>query len=405
MKTYLFAGVVALFLLGACRGESAHSHADEHTHGAEGSHAHEDGHDHGHEGEEAHAHEDGEGHAHNPDEILFTEAKAKAAGLKVEVVKAGLFRRVIPTGGQILAAQGDEATVVASTEGIVSFTRPVTEGMAVAKGSALLNLSSDKLQEGDRLARARVAYQTTRKEYERTARLAESRIVSQKELEAAKEAYDNARIAYEALSPAHNGKGVAVLAPIGGYVKNCLVKEGDYVTVGQPLLGITQTRRLRLRADVSEKYYARLPQIRSANFRTSYSGRMYSLDALKGRLLAYGKSAGDEDFYVPVTFEFDNRGDILPGSFVEVYLLSEPLSGVISVPRQALVEEQGIFFVYLRTGSEVYHKREVKTGADDGRRVEILSGLKPGETVVTEGAMHVKLAAAGTAIPAHTHNH
>ena len=42
---------------------------------------------------------------------------------------------------------------------------------------------------------------------------------------------------------------------------------------------------------------------------------------------------------------------------------------------------------------------------DNGRDVQILSGVKPGVRVVVEGAYHVKLASASNAIPAHTHEH
>lgn len=102
------------------------------------------------------------------------------------------------------------------------------------------------------------------------------------------------------------------------------MKEGDYVTIGQPLVSITQNRRLFLRAEVSEKYYPSLRTIGSANFKTPYDNKVYELKELNGRLLSFGKSAGENSFYVPVTFEFDNKGDIIPGSFVEVYLLSSP---------------------------------------------------------------------------------
>ena len=78
---------------------------------------------------------------------------------------------------------------------------------------------------------------------------------------------------------------------------------------------------------------------------------------------------------------------------------------MISVPASALTEEQGINFVYLRLDEEGYKKQEVKIGMSDGSRVEILSGLKEGDEVVTQGAIHVKLASASAAIPGHTHNH
>ncbi|MCL1624990.1 efflux RND transporter periplasmic adaptor subunit [Bacteroides caecicola] len=379
MKKYLFMGTALLFLCGACTQQ------------------------HNHEAEEA-AHE-AESHGGHSDEIILTPEKAKAAGVMVETVTPGTFREVIPTSGQVLAAQGDENTLVAATAGVVSFSRTVTEGMSVGRDVELLSVSAENLQDGDPVKRARIAYERAKGEYERAEKLIGERIVSEKEFNVLKENYENARIAYEALSPSKAGKGVAVKSPMAGYVKACFVKEGDYVTVGQPLLSVTQTRRLMLRAEVSERYYSRLHNIASANFQTPYDDKVYSLTDLKGRLLSFGKSSDGTSYYVPVTFEFDNRGDVIPGSFVEVYLLASERQNVLSVPVSALTEEQGLYFIYCQIDEECYRKQEVTVGANDGKRVEILSGLKGGEKVVTQGAIHVKLASASTAIPGHTHNH
>lgn len=384
MKNYILTGTLCMFLFGGC-GEHAHDHEHE-------------GHDH-----EAEIHAE-EKTAHS-DEIVLTPEKAKAAGVEAEVVHPGAFREVIQAGGQILSAQGQEATVVAASSGVVSFSRKIAEGIEVGQGSELLSVSAEHIQEGDPVRKAMVAYEKAKEEYERAEKLVGSQIVSQKEFAALREAYQNARLTYEALLPSKSGKGVAVKAPIGGFVKNCLVKEGDYVTVGQPLMTVSQMRRLVLKADVSERYYAQLPRIVSANFKTPYNNKVYCLENLGGKVLSFGKSSGDTSYYVPVTFEFDNRGDMVPGAFVEVFLLSGERQGVISLPESALTEEQGLYFVYLKLDDECYKKQEVQLGTSNGERVEILSGLKDGDTVVTRGAIHVKLAAASNAIPAHSHNH
>lgn len=52
-----------------------------------------------------------------------------------------------------------------------------------------------------------------------------------------------------------------------------------------------------------------------------------------------------------------------------------------------------------------YKKQLVTLGADNGERVQILSGIKAGNKVVTQGAYQVKLAGATNAIPAHSHEH
>ena len=381
MKKYIVIGATALFLMNAC------AHHEEHNHEAE-----------------EHARETAE-HAGHSDESSLTPEKAKAAGIVVETVNPDRFRDVILTSGQVMAAQGSETTLVAASSGVVSFSQTVTEGMAVGKGTELLSISAENLQDGDPVTRARITYERAKEEYERAEKLIGDRIVSEKEFNALKENYENARVAYEALSPSEDGRGAAVKSPISGFVKSCMVREGDYVTVGQPLLSVSQTRRLMLRAEVSERHYARLSRISSANFRTSYGDKTYSLDRLNGRLLSCGKMSGDSSYYIPVTFEFDNRGDIVPGSFAEVYLLSGERQGVISLPLSALTEEQGLNFVYVQLDAEGYRKQEVKTGASDGSRIEILSGLKAGDKVVVQGAIHVKLASASNSIPGHTHNH
>lgn len=400
MKKKVFIGVLALFLLGSC---SHHSHNEKETETS----AHKDcDHDHG-----DHNHDNHNGHSDEresegiSDEIILPKDKALAVGVKSEIIQPGTFHQVIKTSGQILAAQGDEATAVATIAGVVSFRSKILEGTDVSRGATLLTVSAKNMVDGDPVQKARVAYETAKKEYERMLPLVKSQIVSQKDFNQIEQDYENARISYEAMAKNHSAGGQSITSPISGFVKSILVKEGDYVEVGQPLVSITQNRRLFLRAEVSEKYYPYLRTISSANFKTPYNNTVYQLNELGGKLLSFGKSSGDNSYYVPVTFEFDNKGDVLPGSFVEIYLLSSPINNVISLPHTALTEEQGSYFVYLQLDEEGYKKQEVTLGADNGQNIQILTGIASGDRVVTHGAYQIKLAAASNTLPAHSHEH
>ena len=402
MKKIYLVWVIFAYILAGCNGNTA-AHG-EHEHEA---HEHEEGHDHDHEGHdhehEGHDHEHeeaGEGHA---GEISFKKALAEAVGLQTSKVEPGVFTDVIKTSGRVMAAQGEESTVVATVPGVVTFGNlSFVDGTAVRKGQAILSLASSSLSDGNVAAKAKYAYENAKKEYERMETLIGDKIVSAKDFEQARLNYENAKVAWEAVAGKQTANGVS---PINGYLKNLQVKEGDYVTVGQPLATISQNGRLVLRAEVSEKYYNYLPSIQSANFRTPYDNVTYKLSDLRGHLLSYGKASDTNSFYVPVTFEFDNKGAIIPGSFVEIYLLTAPMQNVISVPVSALIEEQGVYSVFVRVHEEAYKKVPVTLGADNGSEVQILSGLKAGDEVVTVGAYQIKLASASNAIPAHTHNH
>lgn len=387
--------ILAVMLVTSTALAACHSHGDEHNA--------EDGHNHG--AEAVTAHEEGDETAH-AGEIHFTAHQAEAAGLQLETVQAGEFRSVLHVGGEIQALQGDEQTIVATSGGVLRFANgSITEGTAVRGGETIATVSADKLQDGDPVQKARLAFETAEREFQRAERLVADKIISQKDFEQVCLRYETARAAYEGQASSLTAKGVKLVAPISGYIKQRLVAQGEYVAVGQPIAVVAQNRRLQLRADVAEQDYRHLRDVRTANFRTSYDDTVHRLDDLNGRLVSCGRTATDGASYIPVTFEFDNVGDFLPGAFADVWLLSSPRRGVVSIPVSSLTEEQGLKFVYLLIADEIYKKQEIHVGQSDGKRVEILHGLAEGDRVVTHGAYQVKLASASAAIPAHSHSH
>lgn len=397
MKKYIFIILAVAISLTSCdKKQSDKKTVETHQKGDGHNHEEDDGHN--------HKEEKNSGEEHS-DEIVFTRQQADAIGLEVYNVEPGIFSQVIKTSGQIQSAQGDEATIVAITNGIVSFpARSIIEGAPVGTGTTIVTISARNLYEGDPVAKAKITYETALKEFKRAEGLVKDKIISEKEFEQSRLKYENARTAYEAQATNVTASGVKVTTPISGYIKNRLVNQGEFVSVGQPIATVSKNRRLQLRADVSENYFNELGKIRNANFVVSYNNKAYRLADLNGCLLSFGKAADETSFYIPVTFEFDNIGDFIPGSYVEVYLLATPQNNVISIPVSALTEEQGIYFVYLQIGEEEFLKREIAIGESDGKNVRVLSGLSTGDKVVIKGAYQVKLASNSSVLPeGHSH--
>lgn len=395
----------------SCKGKKTdeHGHAAEtHTEAVEKVdeqvHSEGDGHDHSAEEEAGHVEGD-EKESEHTDEIAFSKKQAEFAGLTIETVTPGTFYNVIKTSGQILASQGNEVVIAATSNGIVSFTNPsIAEGSSVTAGQSIVTISAKKLLDGDPAVKAKFAYETALKEYQRAESLVKDQIISAKEFEQTKLRFETAKSTFEAQASNVTTSGVSVNSPINGFIKNRLVSQGEYVSVGQPIATVSQNKRLQLRAEVSENNFKWLKSISSANFKPAYDNTVHKISDLNGRLLSYGKTSGDQSFFIPVTFEFDNIGEIIPGTFTEVYLLSSPQLNVISVPVPSITEEQGLNFVYLQLDEEGYKKQEVILGQNNGERVQILSGLKNGDKVVTKGVYQVKLAATSSVMPeGHAH--
>ena len=381
----------------------------------------------------AHDHEGEEKEDHSG-EIVMTDEQMEKAGVDIETVEPGDFTAVMKAAGQIVRRQGDEQTVSATISGIVYWRNAsLSEGSQVGSGQPLADITARHLQDGDPIAKAKAAFEAAKSEMERVKPLADENIVSQREYEQARLNYQTAKAAYEGIAASKSGSAV-VTTGMGGFIKSLIVKSGDYVNVGDPIAVVTQNRRQQLVVDVPECAYRNMNDIRSANFKATGNDNVYKLSELNGKLISYSRTLPEGSAYLPATFEFDNVGDIIAGSFVEVYLLLKQKQNVITVPNTSLTEEQGLYYVYVKKhnhnheahedheheghdheaheghehkGKEgIFEKREVKIGQTDGVRTEILSGLKAGECIVTEGAYQVKLAASSSAIPeGHNHNH
>lgn len=361
-------------------------------------------HDHDHEGDEQAA-VSAEDHQHAADEIEFSAEQAHAAGVEVTTLQPTDFSEVIEVSGQVLPASGAEATVTATMAGIVRFAgSALTEGQAVSADQALFVVNGKPMADGNPAAVAQSEAKAARLALDRAEKLSAEKIISQRELEEARQHYEAAVATAQSLGNAAQSRRIS--APIGGYLKTLLIRPGDYVSAGQALALVTQSKRVQLRADVPERYFGMLPRISTANFRMAYdeSDKVYSLSQLGGRLVSKGRASSTGDAFVPVIFEFNNQGSIVSGSFAQVFLQGSVRHGVLAIPSEAITESQGIYFVYVQHHADSYRRVEVTLGSSDGLRTEIRSGLRPGDKVVTRGATLVRLAANATAVPeGHSH--
>lgn len=319
------------------------------------------------------------------------------------------FTNVIKTSGQILSAPGDEIVVTAKASGIVLFSGNKTIiGSEVQSGTKLFTITAGELAEGNidaKYTEAKSNFEKAKADYDRASELVKDKIVSQKEFQHAKQEFEISQFLFNSISKNYSTNGQSVSANRNGFVKNIFVLEGQFVQAGTPLATISQNKKLILQANVSQKYFNNLPSITSANFKTNENENVFSTAQFNGKIISYGKSATINSPFIPITFEIDNTGNLVPGSVVEVYLKSVPIPNVLVIPVSALLEEMGNFFVYVQTEGESFQKREVRIGASDGLNVQLFSGVMEGERVVTKGAFQIKLSTASGTLPAHGHEH
>jgi cobalt-zinc-cadmium efflux system membrane fusion protein len=83
-------------------------------------------------------------------------------------------------------------------------------------------------------------------------------------------------------------------------------------------------------------------------------------------------------------------GRLIAGMFADVKVVVPGAEDALSLPRSAVLEDEGRSFVFKHHHGEYYVRRPVVLGASWGGRVEVVKGVGPGDTVVADGAFLMK---------------
>lgn len=383
--------------------EHAHNH-EAHNHKHEGcNHEHNntlnEEHQHSHKtaNQTKHSHEH-EGHS---DEIEFSTEKAKHFGVETSIVKKGSFYEIIKVSGQILPAQSDESVISAKSSGIIRLNSNAIEGKQLAAGSSIGHISSKNVAGGDANEAARINYEAAKRELDRITPLYNDRIITEREYNQAKQVFEQAKAALTSNSDA----GSSATSNIAGTITKINIKDGEFVAVGTPLAIVSKNAKLILRADLPNRYAPIVTSIKTANFKPAYTETVYDLTQMNGNIVSNKNLSVVTPGYIPINFEFSNTTGIVPGTFAEIYLIGTSKNDCITLPLDAITEEEGYFFVYKKVHEESYMKNEVKIGLNNGEHVEILSGVHEGDQIVTKGAILMKLASKAGSVPGHSHEH
>ncbi len=308
------------------------------------------------------------------------KAADKVEAVPVEV--ATVARRAIAAsyaGTANLEVPGD-AQVVAKTNGVLLRVL-VEEGDQVVAGQALAQLDPERARL--EAARSEATMRRLQNNYERSKELFDRKLVSTEsndqlrfELESAKAAFELAKLELSYTT---------ITAPISGVIAQRFAKPGNLINVNSPVYRIIDNSRLEAVLNVPERQLA-----------TMKAGLPIQMvvDALPGQ-----QFTGVVDRISPVvdagsgTFRvvgaFDGKSGLRPGMFGRINVVHDQRAAVLTVPRAALIEENGAYAVYVVRDKKAV-RTPVKLGYINGEFAEILEGVKEGDPLVTAGKIAVR---------------
>lgn len=342
---------------------------------------------------------------------------AKTAGrppVAVEVTRAAASDIVdgIDVVGSISPKFG--ADVRSEYTGIVTEVF-VTEWVKVKKGDPLARLDTREIEvqlersaaavelAKANLLQAEVAGQRADREYDRARKLKEAGLITQQNLDDAytereaskariKAARAQLKVAEEDVQQVKTRLSKSLIrSPLDGMVYLRNVNVGDFVGEmgAKPMFRIVDNRVLELTVNVPSGDMAAVRVGQPLTFSTdALPGRVFT-----GKVMFINPTVNEADRSVRVVAEVDNQEDLLKGGlFVQGRILTGKRGGVIKIPRSALLTWDvpgGKAEVFVVEG-EIARRLSVRTGKAAGERVEISSGLRPGQMVITRGGFNAK---------------
>lgn len=182
---------------------------------------------------------------------------------------------------------------------------------------------------------------------------------------------------------------VPIRAPMSGVVQTRDVAVGELIQADAPLLTIVNLQSVALEAALFEADFARVRIGSPVRITTdAVPGRTFT-----GRIGFLGSLVDPQTRTVTARALIDNPGNLRPGMFARGQIQTGVGKLGLSVPADAVLDDGAAKVVFVDMGGK-YERREVAVGNESNGRIEIRSGVKQGERVVTEGAAALRAQAA-----------
>jgi cobalt-zinc-cadmium efflux system membrane fusion protein len=178
---------------------------------------------------------------------------------------------------------------------------------------------------------------------------------------------------------------IPVLAPMDGLVDARGVVVGQSVEPNTALFQLSERSRMRV---VGKVYEEDLGQVRAGQ-KAYVKLLAYPNELLNGTVSLVGPTLDPETRTVEVWVLLDNkRGLLKPNLFARADIVLGQNEAALTVPNVAILEANGEKFVFVHQG-EKYDRVDVTLGAIDDQYSEVLTGIVPGDEVVTQGAREI----------------
>lgn len=247
------------------------------------------------------------------------------------------------------------------------------------------------------LKRDQAQFDSAEQEYKRVQKLFENKVASADDLdksEASFKAWESTLLADRAAvsNATLNVEFTDIRAPISGRTGNITVKTGNIVKAqDDPIVEINQIHPIYVAFSVPESHLSQVRQrMRTEKLPVTVQQPGQTNSISTGHLTFIDNAVDPTTGTILLKATFENEDQVLwPGEFVETKLLLNTLSGVTTVPSQAIQSSQSGEFVFVINSQLMAEKRNVTPGLSIEGWTVINQGVKPGENVVIDGQMRL----------------
>jgi multidrug efflux pump subunit AcrA (membrane-fusion protein) len=226
-------------------------------------------------------------------------------------------------------------------------------------------------------AQARAAYETARQHFEALQSVGKQEQVrsAAAQVESAKGRLESAQaqVAYS-----------EIRSPMTGVVTDRPLYPGEMATTGAPLLTVMDISKIVARINMAQDQARDLKVGAEATLTPPGSEA-----SLPGKVIVVSPATDPNSTTVQVWVEADNPGEqFRAGQSVHVSIVAAVIDGATVIPAPAvLANAEGETIVLVVDDKDIAHERPVEIGAKEPEMVQVVSGVQPGERVVTEGGV------------------
>lgn len=331
--------------------------------------------------------------------VVLPPTGTRTTNMTIDAIRPNDFRRIVGADNRIVTTRKSRDMTMTAMTNIISFGKGIVRKVDIDGNAPLIMLSSGGVTSKSPIRGTQVTCRISGGRCRHVGTLMNGGVMSRGRFTRTRRVCRGTHVDCRTITGGRSTDNRTIISPVDNCIGGLLIGRKSCIDINRPLMDIARGHGLFLHTSMSRGCCPCLGDVNSTGFYAPCGGGMCALGRLNKHVLSCKGTSNRGKCCMPMAFRFSGGKSIVPNSFMRMFLLSSPVRGILSLPRDTLARRRNDFFICLRLSRRNCGGRLIALNTSGNRDMRVLSNVGTNSHIMARKTCRIGLTSTAGTVP------